>query len=227
MINSMKTYKLISVSLCIAIFGLFFSCTDVFTTSLGTWAQRDPSSLIPKVTKSNVQELIALTENSPDQSLALLYGIADAANGNPALQAAALQAAANASGFGAALLKHAGNIDEIDQNNAGDYVADAIKDMSNLGEVSDVLLSTLPNPASPAWNDFVESASAEDLAIAAAVLLAAEAKKSGDPAAYISASPPAIPSDAFNLAEDLATAAAGTYTGGGFLNDLLDGLGLL
>jgi hypothetical protein len=217
---------------CFALF--FFSCTDFFTTSLASWAKRDPSSLIPPVTTGNVKELIELTESDPDMSLALLKNI-DSAGANPDLQAAALQVAANASGLGTAILQHTDDINNINENNAKDIVIDALNGLSNVAETGTVLGQILPDPSSTepadiaAWDNFVAASSAEDLAMAAAVLLAAEAKNAPKGASdYIEDFDPTTPATPTEkLAISLATAAKDKPSTGGFLEDLLKGLNLI
>jgi hypothetical protein len=207
---------------------LFFSCTDFFTTSLASWARRDPASLIPPVTTGNVQELIELTENNPDMALALLKKINDA-GANPDLQAAALQVAANASGLGTAILQHTDDIGSIDETNAKGIVVDALNSLSNVAETGTVLGDILPSPDTQAWDDFVAVSSAEDLAMAAAVLLAAEAKTApGGASGYIDDFDPDVPGTPMEkLAVSLATAAKDKPSTGGFLEDLLSGLNLI
>jgi hypothetical protein len=205
---------------------LLFSCSDFFTTSLAGWAGRDPSSLIPPVTTGNVKELIELTESSPDQSLALLKGIKDAET-NPELQAAALQIAANASGLGAAILQHADDISTIDDTNAKGIVVAALNGLGNLVEAGTVLEDILPDPSkTAAWDAFIDVSSAEDLAVAAMVLLAGKAKEKNDPEGYIDNFQTTTgPAEA--LAKELALAANAKYSGGGFLKDILGGLHLI
>ncbi|MDR1318014.1 MAG: hypothetical protein LBJ90_00185, partial [Treponema sp.] len=160
------------------------SCTQFFSSSLAPWAARDPSTLIPPVTAGNVDELIKIAENNPDLSLEVLRGI-DKAQRNSggsekaALQAAALKAASNASGMGTALMHQAGNISEImeETGNAKKLVADILGDMNNLNKTSDILVNTLPAPGTPEYDVFAGKASADDLAMTAAIMLAAEAKK--------------------------------------------------
>jgi hypothetical protein len=219
--------KKIRLLLCLGVTVIFFSCSDVFTTSLASWAQRDPSSLIPPVTTGNVDELILMTENSPDQSLALLKSIAST-GADPKLQSAALKAAANASGLGAAILQHADDISTIDDSNAKELVIDSLNSLGNVVETGNVLASLLPDPADTAnWNNFIDTSSAEDLAMAAAVLLAGKARESGDPENYIDSFPSSPqPGSPEALARDLADAARSKNSGGGFLEDMLNGLNL-
>jgi hypothetical protein len=226
----MNMYKKIGFLPCLAVLVLNLSCSNFFTNSLASWAQRDPSKLIPPVTTGNVNDLILLTESSPDQSLALLERIAEAntANPSPELQAAALEAATNASGIGSAILQYAGDISSIDTSNAEDIAVAAINSLSNAVEAGAVLASIIPTPdltPTPGsdWDNFVTTASAEDLAMAALVILAGQAKDSGDTATYISsfpASPTAGSPEA--LAKALADAARANISGG--FGDLLDEL---
>jgi hypothetical protein len=166
-----------------------------------------------------------LTENDPDLSLALLKKIKDAGV-NPALQAAALQVAANASGLGAAILQHADDISNIDSTNATGIVVEALNDMSNLAETGTVLEDILPSPGTPAWDAFVDASGAEDLAMAAMVLLAGKAKEENDPENYIDNFQTTTgPTE--TLAKELALAAKAKHSGGGFLEDMLNGLHLV
>ncbi|MDR2617293.1 MAG: hypothetical protein LBC62_00345 [Treponema sp.] len=219
---------------------LFISCTEFFSTSLAPWAARDPDKLIPKVTANNVDGLLAQAENDPDLSLALLKKISDAAgnasSGDKAkLQNAALEAATNAAGLGQAVLGRAGEIASVDNpDDAKNLLTNAINDMSNLEAAASILTNTLPDPANDtALKNFTDTASPEDLATAAALLLAGEAKKSGDIDGYINSSfnkdsPDLSPAE--NLAVKMAEAAKDKYTdtgANGPLKDLLSGLGLI
>jgi len=169
---------------------IFISCTDIFTNSLGKWAARDKSKLIPKVTVDNVDELIALAENDPDLSLEVLRKIRDAANGmsdedRAKLQAAALEAAANASGGANAILEGLGSLTSIDEDtDVEKIVMDALNAMKNLDETTRLLSDILPVPADPkhpendeAFMAFANNASASDLALAAVLLLAGEVQR--------------------------------------------------
>jgi len=217
------------------------SCRQFFTTSLAPWAARDPASLIPPVTTSNIDDLLDQSANNPDQSLALLDTIADAVTTASAadaavLQAAALTAASNASGVATAVLQNTGTLLDTMQNN-GDIIpviSDAISDLSNLAPTADLLAAILPapsTPSTPAFNAFVAQASPEDLAMAAIVLLASEAQASGGVDTYISTFDPqsGFLSDTEALAVALASAAATSYAdsgGTGPLADILAGLNL-
>jgi hypothetical protein len=209
---------------------LLFSCSDFFTTSLAGWARRDPSSLVPTVTSGNVAELAELAENDPDQSLALLKGIDASAADDPELQAAALQVAANASGLGAAILQHVDDIGNITEENAKGYVIDALNSLSNVVEAGGVLENILPDPTNAdttAWDAFVAVSSAEDLAMAAVVLLAGKARDSGDPENYIDTFPASPqPGSTEDIAKQLAEAARLKPSSDGFLEDILGGLNL-
>jgi len=225
----MSVYKKIGFLPCLAVLVLNLSCSDFFTNSLASWARRDPASLIPAVTTGNVGELIELTESNPDQSLALLRGIA-AANPSPELQTAAITAATNASGIGAAILQHAGDISSIDSTNAEGIAVDAINSLNNAVEAGAVLESILPTPDTipgSDWDIFVTTASAEDLAWAAVVIMAGKAKDSGDPASYISGFPASpAPGTPEALAKALADEALAKPDHSGLLGDILDGLNL-
>ncbi|MDR1389583.1 MAG: hypothetical protein LBJ31_06360 [Treponema sp.] len=206
---------------------LFVSCSDFFTHSLGEWASRDPDSLIPPVTTANVNELVRLTENDPDLSLALLKKIAASSSaGNSAMQAAALTAASNAAALGMAVVGSAGDLDEIDADKARDVVSSVIGDLDNLETTALLLMAILPASSAPEWGDFIAAAQPGDLAMAAIIILSVEAKNTGDPATFFStfARPSVVPEEA--LAIELADEAA-LNPGDGFLLDILKGLGLV
>jgi hypothetical protein len=217
----------------------FVSCTEIFSTSLAPWAVRDPSSLIPPVTAANVNDLIIQTENNPDLSLSLLKKIRDAgrtASGAELgkLQAAALEAAVNATGLGNSLLTTAGEISSVtgDAEKAKGLVVEAINGMSNLAETGALLNEILPKPGgSPAeFQAFTDNTNSENLVMSAAVLLAAESQKHNDVNGYIEnfdVNQPLTPNE--QLTVNLADAAfekieeEGTQ---GPLGDILSGLNL-
>jgi hypothetical protein len=212
---------------------LAVSCSDFFTHSLGEWAQRDPDSLIPPVTTGNVNDLIALAENDPRLSLALLKKIASSGDASdPSMRAAALQAAANASGLGAAILQNAGDINDLDEDEAREVVAKVVNGLANLETVSALLTGMLPDKTTdPAgWDNFVAASDPGDLAMTAAILLAAEAKKSGNPSDYFNTFDKTDAASTNNGTEKLAVALAGKAaenSGSDFLGDMLTGLGLI
>jgi len=162
---------------------LLGSCTEFFSTSLASWAARDPSRLIPPVTIDNVNELIQMAENDPDLSLELLKKIGEAAGKKSGeekagLQAAAVEAAVNAVGLGQTLINTAGELANFETADAKDLVMDAINSMPNLDDASDALFKMLPkDPSGADFEKFIETAGAEDIAMAAVLLLAGEAKK--------------------------------------------------
>ena len=169
--------------LLIGMAALLGSCLDFFSNSWASWAARDPSSLIPAVTLDNVNDLIEMAENDPDLSLALLLRIGEAVDDasdeeKAALQAAAVEAAVNAVGLGQTIAGAAGDFANIsDVDSAIDVIMDAINNMPNLDEVSEALFDLLPAPGSGEFNTFIENATAEEIALAAILLLAGEAKK--------------------------------------------------
>ncbi|MHC6204110.1 hypothetical protein ACYULU_13075 [Breznakiellaceae bacterium SP9] len=235
---------LAGVTLSIGAVYLCASCTDFFSHSLAPWAARDPSSLIPSVTVSNVDELIRKAENNPDLSLAVLKKIQSAADSasdgeRSVLQAAALQAAVNAASLGPQLMKNAGNISELTNDSAKaqgaaiELLTKSLGAMGNLSEAGALLEAILPDPNdTTAFDAFVAAASADDLAMGAAVLLGAAAKKQGDPGAYLAAfdSSGGSPSPSETLAVKLAAAAKDKNDaegGGGLLADILKGLKLV
>ncbi|AEJ19298.1 hypothetical protein [Gracilinema caldarium] len=213
------------------------SCRQFFTTSLAPWAARDPSSLIPTVSSDNIKELLEKSANNPDQSLALLDKIADAVAAASAadaavLQAAALEVASNASGVATAVLSNTGDLLEALDNDDDiiPIVSTAIAGLSNLGESAALLAQILPDPGTGAFNAFVAQATPEALAMAAIVLLAAEAQASGGVESYINSFDPNSPDPGTEtLAVALAEAAATAYAasgGTGPLADMLSGLNL-
>ena len=167
---------------------LLCSCTDFFSTSLASWAARDPESLIPDVTSDNVDELIQKTRNDPALSLVVLKRIKSAsknAKGKDllALQQASVQAASNATGIASALISQAGNISSInDKDSAISLIESSLSSIKNLVSVADNLNDIMPDPVpgDPAWDNFINNTSADDLAIVAVLLLAGEAKKDPD-----------------------------------------------
>jgi len=209
------------------------SCRQFFSTSLASWAARDSSALVPDITTDNIDELLALSASDPEMALAVLEGIEDAIAGADAdeqaeLQAAALVAASSASGVGPAILENAGDVletlDSGEDTVIIDMVAEAIGGLDQLADTSTALLAILPDPATePAA--FVAEASAEDLAMAAVVLLAAEAQAAPDVGTYIDTYTPVQDT----LAVELAEAAAAAYAaegGTGPLADILASLNL-
>jgi hypothetical protein len=230
-----------NISPLFAALGAFFfvSCTDFFSTSLAPWAARDPSSLIPPVTASNINDLIVQAENDPELSFSLLKKIKDAretATGPELskLQTAALEAAVNATGLGNSLLNTAGEISSVigDAEKARGLVTDAISGMSHLAEAGNLLNDILPKPGGdPAeFQAFTETASSESLVMSAAVLLAAESKKHDNVDEYIGnfdVNQPLNPSE--QLTVNLANAALEKIEEEGAqgpLGDILAGLNL-
>jgi hypothetical protein len=196
------------------------SCSDFFTHSLAEWAGRDPASLIPEVTPGNVEELIRLSENNPDMSLEVLSGIAESDEKSfPAMQAAALRAAANAADIANALLKNISDIasGSMDEDTSKSMMINTVGSMCNLADTGSALLSILPNTTNPADYDALDPS---DLAVAALVLLAEEARQAGNVSAYINS-----PSGGnLPVIQAMAQSARDRYTGGGFLTDVMDNL---
>jgi hypothetical protein len=161
------------------------SCMDFFTSSWAPWARRDPASLIKNINTGNVHQYITDAEADAALSLEVLKGIKDAlGNAGPGdaafLEAAALKAATNAAGLGPALLNSlsdTGKISEAaeDPAKAKALIIDAIGKMSNLEETRNTLLEILPPPGTPEFTLFVAASDINALALAAAVLVSAEA----------------------------------------------------
>jgi len=164
---------------------LFFcSCTDFFSTSWGKWAARDPSKLIPPVTIDNVYDLLDMA-TTPDLSLELLKKIGDAVEKSKGdekakLQAAAVEAAANSVGLLQTLAGATGALTNIDEDNAKDFAIKTINGMPNLDEASDALFKLLNSGDSDDFDNFIDNATAEEIALAAVLILAGEAKKNQD-----------------------------------------------
>ena len=237
------------IMLVVAAGAVIVSCTDFFSTSWAKFAARDPNKLIPAVTAGNVNDLVAQTENNPDLSLAVLKKIQSAVNGGASdadkqkLQNAALEAAVNAAGLGQAVLGTVSQLNNIDLSDPGtaagdalDIVLKAVGNMKNLDATSQALIATLPDPNDPTKNgDFdtwAAGASADNLAMAAAVLISGEINKNGkDILNNLPASPGSgTGTDSENLA--LAMALATTLDGrvdqlSGPMKSVLQGLNLL
>jgi hypothetical protein len=156
---------------------LLFSCTQFFSTSWAPWAARDYDKLIPAVTAGNVNQLTSLYENDPDGSLALLKKI-QAAESSPELEAAALKAAVNSISLVSAIAGVAGDLGSLGSLTEGetrDIIKDVLDGMKNLEKASEALSEILPSPEdTEAWDNFTETASADDLAMGAVVLLLGE-----------------------------------------------------
>jgi hypothetical protein len=210
------------------LFSLVFAagCSNVFSTSLAPWAARDPADLIPNVDAGNVRELVELTEDDPDLSLELLKHIRNAAAGasppdKVKLQAAGLTAVANASELGGAILRNLHGTGDLDKDNIQGLVNSALNDAGNLLTAAAVLEDLLGNNPT-ANSSFVNAASTGDLAMAAAILFAAEAKQSGL-SNFIDTYMP----DTTSLIYELAAAAYGKPDVSNSIKDVIDGLKLI
>lgn len=214
-----------------------WSCTEFFSTSWAPWAARGSSGLIPNVTSGNVEELIEMTADDPDLSMDLLRKIKEAAEGASGqekadLQAAAVEAAVNAIGLGQTILNAVTDLGDIinDPDKAIDAAKKAIDNMPNLDEASTALLDTLPPVGSTEFDDFVNTASAEELAMAAIILFAEDAKSSGkDIDDYITdfgIAPPGTPEVGLALALVTAIGTKPTEDLPDSLKSILEGLNL-
>jgi len=176
----------IPVILIIATGFFMFSCTDFFTSTWFPWAARDQSSLIPKITLDNIDELLQMFEDDPDGSYALLQKLKDSKGGLSddewnELLGASLGAAANAVGFGQAVIGAAGNIGNIENlDGVQDVLLDALNSLSNVEGTGDILSEILPPPGTEAFDTFTDNASSEDLAVAAMILVLGEVSKAVD-----------------------------------------------
>jgi hypothetical protein len=210
-------------------------CSNIFSTSLAPWAARDPSTLIPDVTADNVWDLIDLAEGDPDLSLELLREIGSAVSGasgndRAELQAAGLAAAINASELGEELLRNLHGIGDLTgEAEIKALINGVLGSAGNLIPAGDTLagmLPSTPSPGNPEFDAFAAAASGDDLAMAAAVLLASEAKKTGDnvedmPGTYASTN------TTIALAKALATAANNKPDVSDSIRDILGYLDLI
>jgi hypothetical protein len=208
---------------------VFVSCTDFFTPSWASWAARDPSNLIRDVSAGNVDEYITMAENNPDLSLEVLKkigGAVESASGEDKtkLQNAAVTAAVNASNLTNTLMNNVTEISNLENaDEVKGLIADTLNNMKNLAPASDALTTILPDPGdAAAFGAFTDSASADDLAMAAALILAGEAKKADDLDIFSDYSPGAASGTPLALAEALATAALDKQPAGGESSKLLD-----
>lgn len=201
-------------------------CSNVFSSSLAPWAARDPADLIPDVDAGNVRELAELAEDDPGLSLELLKRIRDAAAGASSpdkakLRAAGLPAAANASELGGAILRNLRGTGDLDADHIQDLINSALNDAGNLLSAAAVLEDLLgTDPA--ADPSFAAASSAGDLAMAAVIFLAAEAKQSGTSTFIESYTP--VPG---SLIYKLALAAYGKPDVSGSIKDIIEGLRLV
>jgi hypothetical protein len=168
------------------------SCMDVFATSWGSALKRDPNKLIPTVTASNVGDLLDASLGDTDFASTLLGKIDEAAktaqgSDKTALQDAALKAAANASGLTTAILENAGTLLETGESDADitKTIDGILKDIDgeSLRQIADNLRSVL-DTSQGAYRQGTK-ASNEDLAVAAVILLLADAKEAGDLEDYL------------------------------------------
>jgi hypothetical protein len=212
---------------------VFVSCTDFFTSSWGTWAARDPANLIRNVSAGNVDEYITMAENNPDLSLELLKkigGASGSASGSDKakLQSAAVTAAINASNLTTTLMNNAADVSSLENtDDVKNLVTSTLNSMNNLTPASDALVGILEQDKAA----FMASASADDMALAAVLILAGEAKKAGPDvfSDYENATIPPSSQPTIDFVEELATAALDKQQSGGGedseLLKLLDALG--
>jgi hypothetical protein len=235
-----KGFQIVPVLLCLMALSSITSCKGFFSRSLFPGAARNPGDLVPPVTVKNVDELLRQGENNPDLALAVLRGIRDAL-GNASedeanrLRAAAIKAAADAAALGSSILNSVGNISEsMDQDKAIELLEKSLESMSNLSAAGDILAVVIPDPQTDkgAFDSFVGTAKADDLAMTSVILIAAEAKKQGGSVKdYIeSLNSSGSLSAQESLAMKCAEAAAKKTEQGesfGSLKDILEGLNLI
>jgi hypothetical protein len=213
------------------------SCTDVFSTSWGSALKRDPDKLIPQVTSSNVEELLDASLGDPDFATILLGKINDSvktAKGGEkaALQDAGLKAAANASGLATSILDNAGTLLTSGKGSSKDIqntVDGILRDMNgeNLQQIAGDLRTILDDESTYKKNS---KAPDEDLAVAAVVLLLADAKKAENLDEYLDAF--ADRKESLTLTSNekkalfLAETLAKKHTDNEIINELLDAMKL-
>jgi hypothetical protein len=177
---AVKVFSLVTVVF-LALFPV--SCMDVFTNSWGSAFKRDPDKLIPKVTTSNVQELLDASVGDPEFAAVLLKKIADSLKGTAgkdkaALQDAGLKAAAEASGLAGEFINNAG---ELLKTDSVDAVKNSINnilqnlDLNRSISIAEDLRGILDDEDAFGYS----KASDGDLAVAAVVLILADVKESG------------------------------------------------
>jgi hypothetical protein len=221
------------------------SCSGFFTNSLASGLARDQDDLVPKVTTANIDELVEQAEGNSDFAVAVMSSIQDSMEeATPAeasvFRAAAVELAVTASGVGTAVLDDAGTIlDTLENGDLSDPavkddlisdIADTLNGLSNLDETVSSLVAILPTSDDTAAIDaFIVNATADDLAMAAIVLLAAQAVTSADGTEsylkdFASTSVSLTPVE--KLAVTFAAKAAERDDGSGPLSDLLEVLNL-
>lgn len=235
--------------LALTVWGIFgmASCQNVFTTSLAKPFARDPASLVPKVTAKNAANVAAQVENDPDASLEVLEDLSSlVANSSGTKQTElvvlALNVSSSASGVGGALLQKVDPIADLLKD--GDFNDDATQDelfavidsalssMDNLSDSASTLEDILNTPGVTV-DSIKDTATADEMAMAAIVLLSNSASSGGGVSTYVDT----LGTNKTNgtltaseqLAIDLAEAAAAKYQadgGTGPLADVLDALNL-
>jgi hypothetical protein len=180
------------------IFGCLFafltaSCTNVMSTSWGSWARR--AAKIPDVNTGNVDSLVDEARGNPDFARALLEKIRDQINETPAgpdktaLQDAGVAAAAEASGLGGSVLANVGDLlADLDNDDKADTeihaavqeVFSGIYEDSNKDNLQSIAgdLVTVINSDSEAYKA-TSQASMDDLLMATVTLILAEAQSQG------------------------------------------------
>jgi hypothetical protein len=178
----------------LAVLALLSSCADFFTNSWGKNSGRDPTF---EVTPSNVDRLLREYNGNTAASREILREIAGELEGNPnpALQAAAVKAAAQASGIATAALTDLGDLLAKDTNDpdAAYNFLNGIKGKTtgnDLTGISKDIVASLPvdtSSATPVFKgDFADKASSSDLTILVLALVLAESEKTpGGLDAYI------------------------------------------
>lgn len=224
---------------------LCVSCQQFFTTSLGEAFARDPEDLIPEVTADNAADLAEATKGDSDASLELLGEledvIADAdADEKADLTAVALDVASSASGVENAILQEGDELVDLLQDGDLDdpavqdqiygLVEDALEGLDNLSDSSASLVAILTDPGAASIDEIAAASSADDLAMAAIMLLSANASEDPDGVSgYIDSfdSESGTLSESESLAVALAEAAAAKYAAEGGVGPLADLLSTL
>jgi hypothetical protein len=161
------------------------SCGDFFSQTWGEGFARDPSNV--KVSESNVKDLLQDANGDPEASRAILEKLKGTEN--PALQAAAVKAANQASGLTQIILS---NLDTLtkDTNDTGalEILAQTVLNEAKnngivavAGTIADTLSVTVTEDSVPVFEgSFVKSVPTSDLTILLVTMMMAEAVELND-----------------------------------------------
>jgi hypothetical protein len=222
---------------------LLSSCANFFTNSWGKNTARDPSTI--KVTSGNVKDLLKEAKGDTKTSKGILDKITEQLKDNtdpasdPALRAAAVTAANQASGLGTVMLDSLDIIlgDDVPTAETLNTLLETIQDKTKGNDLQSISkdvvdsLSVTTSNGKPVFHpDFIENTTEADLTLLTLTLVLAEAERVQDDFdTYIKTwtdgskdlSTVAGLSDSEKV---IAAAANGIISKGGTLADMLDGL---